>query len=222
MQNVLQACKDTGARFVFFDNVYALGRVDGLMKEDSPLKPDSKKGQVRAQLQRMIETSGVPYIIARAADFYGPDTPLSFLNVMAFQNLAKGKKAQVFVNPDTKHSYTYTPDAGRATALLGNTPSAFGQVWHLPTDPYVPTQRQWVEQIAAVYGVKPGIQAMPKWLAQVVGLFVPAIGESVEMLYQYKYDYLFDSSKFATTFPAFGYTPVLTGIAETAAFYKVP
>jgi hypothetical protein len=33
-----------------------------------------------------------------------------------------------------KHSFIYTPDAAKATAILGNTPDAYNQVWHLPTD----------------------------------------------------------------------------------------
>jgi len=53
---------------------------------------------------------------------------------MVFENYAKGKKAQLMISDQYKHSLIYTPDAGQATALLGNTPSAFNQVWHLPTD----------------------------------------------------------------------------------------
>ena len=37
MRNVLEACKRAGARLVFFDNVYAYGRVDGTMTEATPL-----------------------------------------------------------------------------------------------------------------------------------------------------------------------------------------
>ncbi|MFQ3652008.1 NAD(P)H-binding protein [Chloracidobacterium validum] len=44
MRNVIDACIHHGARLVFFDNVYAYGRVDGLMTEDTPFNPISKKG----------------------------------------------------------------------------------------------------------------------------------------------------------------------------------
>jgi len=30
-----------------------------------------------------------------------------------------------------KHSFTYNIDAARASALIGNTPTAFNQTWHL-------------------------------------------------------------------------------------------
>lgn len=42
MRNVIDACKQHGARLVFFDNVYAYGRVDGLMTESTPFNPISK------------------------------------------------------------------------------------------------------------------------------------------------------------------------------------
>jgi nucleoside-diphosphate-sugar epimerase len=52
---------------------------------------------------------------------------------MVYKNLQKGKKAMWLADASKIHSFTYTPDAARATALLGNTPDAYNQVWHLPT-----------------------------------------------------------------------------------------
>src|SRR5688572_8430560 len=46
MRNVIDACKRGGTRLVFFDNVYAYGRVDGPMTEETPLRPTSRKGEV--------------------------------------------------------------------------------------------------------------------------------------------------------------------------------
>ena len=73
-------------------------------------------------------------LIARSADFYGPDIENSILMETVYKNLKKGKKASWFADADKKHSFTYTPDAAKATALLGNTPDAYNQIWHLPTD----------------------------------------------------------------------------------------
>jgi nucleoside-diphosphate-sugar epimerase len=48
MRNALEACKRHGSALVFFDNVYAYGRVDGVMTEETPYNPISRKGEVRA------------------------------------------------------------------------------------------------------------------------------------------------------------------------------
>src|SRR5713226_8376383 len=47
MHNAIQACKRSNARLVFFDNVYMYGKVDGLMTEETPFRPCSKKGEIR-------------------------------------------------------------------------------------------------------------------------------------------------------------------------------
>jgi len=223
MQNVIDACKTHKAKLVFFDNVYAYGLVKGWMKEDTLVNPTSKKGEVRAQIAQMImgevEKGHLDAIIARAADFYGPNTPLSFATVTVFENFKKGKKAQWFLNANKKHSMTYTPDAGKATAILGNTNSAYNQIWHLPTDKNVLTGKEFIELSANAFGVKPNYMVLKKWMIQMVGMFVPVVKESIEMVYQNEYDYLFDSTKFEKAFN-FNPTSYQTGIIETAKSMK--
>jgi nucleoside-diphosphate-sugar epimerase len=96
MQNVINACKKYGAKLVFFDNVYSYGRVDGWMIESTAMHPSSKKGEVRKKIADMIQDEvgrgHLKAIIARAADFYGPDTPLSFVTVLVFDNIKRGKR----------------------------------------------------------------------------------------------------------------------------------
>lgn len=224
IKNVIDACKTHKAKLVFFDNVYAYGMVKGWMKEDTMVHPSSKKGSVRAQISQMImrevEKGNFDAIIARAADFYGPNTPLSFVNATVFENFKKGKKAQWFIDVNKKHSFTYTPDAYKATAILGNTKPAYNQVWHLPTDKNVLTGKEFIELAAKEFDVKPDYIVLKKWMLQMLGMFVPVIRESIEMLYQNEYDYLFDSTKFEK---AFNFTPTSyqVGIAETVRSMKV-
>jgi nucleoside-diphosphate-sugar epimerase len=204
MQNVIAACKENNSKLVFFDNVYMYGRVTGPMTEETPFNPCSRKGEVRAKIATMIldevAKGSLTALIARSADFYGPETNNSFLNMMVFENLKKGKSAQLMISKNLKHSFTYTPDAGKATALLGNTPSAFNQTWHLPTDPDALTGQQIVEIAAKELNVKAKITVLPKLMIQLAGLFNPIIKESVEMLYQYDSEYNFNSGKFDKAF----------------------
>lgn len=204
MENVINACKENGAKLVFFDNVYMYGKVSGPMTEDTPFNPCSRKGEVRAQIATMIldevAKGSLTALIARAADFYGPETANSYLQMMVFENMKKGKSAQLLISKNLKHSFTYTPDAGKATAMLGNTPSAFNQTWHLPADMNILTGQQIVELAANILNTKPKITVLPRFMIQIAGLFDPIIKESVEMLYQYDSDYIFDSAKFDKAF----------------------
>jgi nucleoside-diphosphate-sugar epimerase len=223
VNNVIEACIRHNAKLVFFDNVYSYGRVDGWMTEDTPMNPSSQKGKVRKKIAEIISNAvklgNVKAIIARAADFYGPHTPLSFVNVMVFENFRKGKQAQWLMNDKVGHSLTYTPDAGKATAILGNTESAYNQVWHLPTDRNVLTGREFIEKTAEEFGVKPRYTVLPRWMIHMAGLFNGIVRESVEMLYQNDFDYLFDSSKFEKAFN-FQATPYSQGIRETVESMK--
>jgi len=223
MQNVIEACKIHKAKLVFFDNVYAYGLVKGWMKEDSLVNSASKKGEVRAQIAQMImtevERGHLDAIIARAPDFYGPNTPLSFATVTVFNKLKKGKKAQWFIDTNKKHSMIFTPDAAKATAILGNTISAYNQIWHLPTDKNALTGKEFIEIAAKAFCVEPRYIVLKRWMIQMVGMFVPVVKESIEMLYQNEYDYLFDSTKFEKAFN-FKPTSYQDGIAETVKSMK--
>ncbi len=215
MTNTINACEKNNCKLVFFDNVYSYGKVDGWMKESTPLNPSSKKGEVRAkiagQLMDEVKKGNLKALIARAADFYG-STQNSIPFVLIFEKLKKGKSAQLFASDSRKHTYTYTPDAARATALLGNTASAYNRVWHLPTDRNAMTGKQFVEAVAAAYIKKPKYMVLKKWMIELTGLFNPVIKEFVEMLYQYEYDYLFDSSDFESKF--FKATDYYSGIKQ--------
>jgi nucleoside-diphosphate-sugar epimerase len=224
MNNVIKACINHNAKLVFFDNVYAYGRVAGWMTEETPMNPSSKKGEVRKKIDDMImdevKSGNLKAIIAKAADFYGPHTPLGFVNVMVFENFRDGKKAQWLINDKVRHSLTFTPDAGKATAILGNTASAYDQVWHLPTDMNVLTGKEFIENVAREFGVKPRHMVLPRWMIQMAGLFSGIIRESVEMLYQNDTDYLFNSSKFEKAFK-FKATTYSQGIRETVLSMKL-
>ncbi len=206
MRNTIEACKTHGSKLVFFDNIYMYDR-DHLsrMDENTPIRPTSKKGVVRAEVVKMLtnafEEGEVEALIARSADFYGPGKQAnSVLAQMVFKRLAAGKSAQWIHSIDQKHSFTYTPDASRGTAILGNTDDAYGEVWHLPTASDPMTGKQWIEAIAREFGVEPKVQIVTNFLMTMMGLFVPALKEVKEMNYQYDRDYEFLSDKFNKRF----------------------
>lgn len=206
IQNLLTISENEGCKLVFFDNVYMYDKNSlNPMTEETMINPPSKKGEVRAEIAQMIldkiKSGRVKALIARSADFYGPAIDkTSILTETVFKPLSQGKTANWMAGDHFKHSFTFTPDAGKATALLGNTEKAYGQVWHLPTASNPLTGKEWVEAIANQMKVKPKYRVVSKFMVQLIGLFVPVMKESVEMLYQYDRDYVFDSSKFQMEF----------------------
>lgn len=205
MKEVISACKMHNTKLVFFDNIYLYAKSSiPHITEDSLIEPPSKKGEVRKRLHEMIfaevEKNSLKALIARSADFYGPDNKSSALTIMVAENLLKGKRAQAFGDIHKIHTYTYTPDAALATALLGNTNDAYNQVWHVPTTKERLTSLQWNQLIADELSVHAKIQRVPAWMLHILGIFIPTMKEFPEMLYQYEQDYIFDSSKFENRF----------------------
>ena len=218
MQNVINACLKHNAKLVFFDNVYMYGYVNGVMTEETPFNTKTKKGKARAETATLvldaIKNKGLKAMICRAPEFYGPRNTLSGTNATIFDNIKKGKTLQVLVNDDTLRTLIYTPDAAKATALLGNTPSAYQQTWHLPCDTNRKTVKQFIELISEVYGRNLKYTVLKEWMIKGIGFFSPMIKEIIELLYQFKKDYIFDCTKFTTQFPNFKITTLKEGITE--------
>ncbi len=221
MRASIDACIKHHAKLVFFDNVYLydIGAIPH-MTEDSPINPPSKKGMVRRQIADMLMTAvkagKLTGLIARSADFYGPSNDKSFLIEMVYKNIKRGKKPNWFIKADKKHSFTYTPDAAKATAILGNTADAYGQVWHLPTDKNSLTGKEMISLFTKEMNVADKVFVLPMWLLKLLGLFIPLMKEMPEMMYQYDRDYVFDSSKFQEYFN-FSPTSYQQGVKETIA-----
>ena len=220
MTNVINACKATGSKLVFFDNVYMYGLVNGVMTESTPFNPCSKKGEIRAaiaaQLMDQMKAGNLQAMIARSADFYGPvGFQVSVANMLVFKNLKAGKKAQWLLNAKVPHSFTYVPDAAKAVYILANSDHAFGQTWHMPTAANPITGEVFIKLAAEYMQVNKGYSVMSKWMMQLAGLLIKPVKESVEMGYQNEFAYVFDSSKFNK---AFSFEPISydNGIRETA------
>jgi hypothetical protein len=64
-------------------------------------------------------------MIVRSADFYGTGAVQSVTYNTVTVRLKSGKSALWIGDPTPIHSFTYTPDAGKTTAWLGNTADAF-------------------------------------------------------------------------------------------------
>jgi nucleoside-diphosphate-sugar epimerase len=220
MRNVIDACARASAKLIFFDNVYMYGRVAGAMTEETPFNPCSRKGEIRAQIATMLldamKAGTVSATIARAADFYGPGATNSVPNLLVFDKFAKGSRAMWLVNDKAKHSFTFTPDAGRSLAMLADSEQTWGETWHVPTRADPLTGHEFIELVAREFKVPARYSVLNKPMLRLAGLFDKNIREAFEMLYQSEADYVFDSSKFEK---AFDFTPrsYADGVLLTAA-----
>ncbi len=218
MTNAIAACERHGAKLVFFDNTYMYPRTATPQTEDTAFAPVGRKATVRAALAEQLLTEmgagRIDALIARAPEFYGPGRTQSLTNTAVFQRIRAGKRPIVPLSAHTKRSLIWTPDASRAMALLGNTPDAFGQTWHLPIDPDRPTYAGLVALASEVTGRRIRYAVLHAWAFRLAARANPSVRESLELLPRYAVDNIFDSSKFAARFPDFPVTTYRDGVTE--------
>jgi nucleoside-diphosphate-sugar epimerase len=203
MQNFINLGKETGARLIFFDNVYSYGLVNGPILETTPYNPPSEKGKVRAKIATQfmdeVKAGNICGSIARGADFYGTESKNAFVDMMVLDKYAHNQQAQFIGKPKTLHSFSYIPDMGKGMFLLGQNPDSDNQIWHMPTAKPL-TGQQFIDLAARIYGVKPKYFRVNKFMLWLYGLFVKVVMGTVEMYYQYDHDYDFNSDKFEKAF----------------------
>jgi nucleoside-diphosphate-sugar epimerase len=215
MTNIIKACQETNSKLAFFDNTYMYEKNDNVQTENSSFMPTGRKSKVRAEMAEMLLSAmkgkTIDAVIGRAPEFYGPDLTQSITNSMVFNRVKKGKRAIVPLNDSVLRTLIWTPDASRALALLGNTPDAYGETWHLPTDANI-TYRNLVNKVEKIIGKKVRYTVVPMWIFKVGSLFNKQVKELMELLPRYKYDNIFNSNKFKERFPDFEITTFEEGI----------
>ncbi len=223
MRNAIKACKEHGAKLVFFDNTYMYAQDSRPLTEHSPFSPVGRKGRVRQVVAEMLleEMSGSPgrleAAICRAPEFYGPGKTQSITNAFIFDRIHQNRKPKVLLRDDVLRSIIWTPDASRAMALIGNTADAYGQTWHLPCDDRRLTYREFMALVSEVYGERISYSVVPKILLRAGALLSKRLREVQELLPRYDHDNIFDSSKFKARFPEFSVTPLRDGIEQIRA-----
>ncbi|WP_300671261.1 NAD-dependent epimerase/dehydratase family protein [Soonwooa sp.] len=218
LQNVIEACKIHGTKLVFFDNTYMYPQDGRILTEETAFAPVGRKGIVRKNMAELvlkeIKAGTLNAVICRAPEFYGPSKTQSITNTFIFDNIKEGKKLKVPLSDSKKRSLIWTPDASRATALIGNTADAFGQTWHLPVDKNHPTYKEFIALASEVFGRKLSYSVVPKFVFNIGALFSSKAKELLELLPRYEHDNIFDDSKFRSRFPDFKVTTYREGMEK--------
>lgn len=217
MRNAIDACARHGAKLVFFDNTYMYPMTSEPLTEAAPFDPQGPRAKVRAEIATMLldamAAGRVEAVICRAPEFYGPAQTQSFTNALLLGPIARGERDRVPLRDDTLRSLIWTPDASRAMALIGNTPAAFGQTWHLPCDPERRTYAQLAALASDLWGVEARYTVAPAIAFRAAAVFDKGARTIVELLPRYAHDNIFVTEKFAQAFPEFRVTGYPEGVA---------
>jgi len=220
---IVEATAEVGAKLVFADNLYMYGATGTPMREDTPVRPTSKKGRVRATLAEDLlgahRAGTLRVAISRASDYFGPRALDSAIGERLFEAALAGKRVPWLGSLDQPHTVSYTEDMGRAIAILGERDEADGQVWHLPAAEPV-TGRAFIELIAHAIGRPLRPTATTAGMVRLAGLFVPMIREVGDVMDQWTEPFVSDASRFQRAFGPFEVTPLDEAVRRTVAWYR--
>jgi nucleoside-diphosphate-sugar epimerase len=110
------------------------------------------------------------------------------------------------------------PDIGKGLVVLGEREEALARAWHLP-NPETVTTREFVHMIFEEAGEEPKMLRAPKPLLWTLGLFNPALRETIEMLYEFEEPFVVDHSAFARAFGDHA-TPLREAIRRTMRWHR--
>lgn len=221
--SVIEGVARSGAKLVFGDNLYMYGPTAGQpLHENLPYAAATRKGKARAQVANLLlaahKAGKLQVTIGRASDFYGPRVTDSMAGEMLFEAALHGKTVNLTGNLNLPHTLTYIRDFARALVTLSQNEAAYGRTWHVPSAETV-SQNQFIRLVEAEIGQPIKVRTAGKMILRLIGLFNPAAGEVVEMMYEFDEPFIVDHSQFAATFGV-QVTPHAQAIGETVAWYQ--
>jgi nucleoside-diphosphate-sugar epimerase len=180
VDNTIAAARAVGARIVLPGTVYNFGPdAFPTLTEDSPQHPETRKGAIRVELERRLAAAGVPVIIVRAGDFFGPNAGWFSAMVTA------GKPVTTIKNParaGVGHQWAYVPDVAETMVRLVERADRLPPfaVYHMAGF----YDADGTEMVAAIQRVAGGTaKPFPWWMVPLAAPFMTLMRELREMRY---------------------------------------
>jgi nucleoside-diphosphate-sugar epimerase len=212
--SLLRAAERSGAVLVTLSNLYGYGpapRSLGVgaydrshpMTEATPLAATGRKGKVRAHVWQEAlaahQAGRVRVAEVRASDFVGPGA-VSAMGERIAGRVRQGKSVSVLGSASQLHTWSYTGDVARMLMVAGTDPRAWGRAWHVPSGQPC-TQRQAIDDLARAAGAgRVRVSTIPSVALRGMGLVWPLMRELRETEYQFRDDFIMDSSAATKTF----------------------
>jgi nucleoside-diphosphate-sugar epimerase len=224
LDNTIAAACSAGATIVLPGTVYNFGPdAFPVLTEDSPQHPVTRKGAIRAEMERRLFTAsnnGARVMIVRAGDFFGPQAGNNWFS----QGLVRPGRPVTAVSypgrPGAGHQWSYIPDVARTMIeLLSRSDSldkfsAFHMAGHWDADG---TQMaKSIQRIVARRAARePRITAFPWWLISMASPLVTTFREMREMRYLWREPLRMDNTRLTAVLGREPHTPLDEAVEAT-------
>jgi nucleoside-diphosphate-sugar epimerase len=222
LDNSIAAARAAGARLLLPGTVYNYGPdAFPVLREDSPQQPLTRKGKIRAEMERRLKESGVPALVVRAADFFGGR---GVGNNWFAQGLVKaGKPVESITRPGRRglgHAWAYLPDLAETMAeLIERTPAEGFQMYHFAGH-FDADGTQMAEAIRGAVGKDLKVKAFPWPLVTLLAPTVVLFREMLEMRYLWREPLRLDNAKLVAVLGREPHTPLDLAVKTTLVELK--
>ncbi|EOH6078625.1 NAD-dependent epimerase/dehydratase family protein [Burkholderia cenocepacia] len=224
IDNTIAAARAAQATVVLPGTVYNFGAdAFPVLREDAPQHPATRKGAIRVELERRLQDAsahGVPAIVVRAGDFFGPQLGNSWFS----QGLVKAGRPVVAISVPSRgvgHQWSYVPDVARVMVELierRETLEPFAR-FHLGGhwDEDGMQMALAVQRVAQRHGMRPALRDFPWWLVWAAAPFVTTLRELLEMRYLWREPIRMDNARVTAVLGREPVTPLDTAVEATLA-----
>ncbi|MDR5667161.1 NAD-dependent epimerase/dehydratase family protein [Burkholderia cenocepacia] len=224
IDNTIAAARAAQATVVLPGTVYNFGAdAFPVLREDAPQHPATRKGAIRVELERRLQDAsahGVPAIVVRAGDFFGPQLGNSWFS----QGLIKAGRPVAAISVPSRgvgHQWSYVPDVARTMVELierRETLEPFAR-FHLGGhwDEDGMQMALAVQRVAQRHGMRPALRDFPWWLVYVAAPFVTTLRELLEMRYLWREPIRMDNARVTAVLGREPVTPLDTAVEVTLA-----
>lgn len=217
----IAAARVHGARILFPGTVYNYGPGDRRLVDEETLQcPDTRKGAIRVEMEERLRDAsrtGVPVLIVRAGDFFGPGRNNSWF---AQAVVRPGRPLRRIVDPGrggAGHAWAYLPDLAETMAQLLDRADdlALFARFHFRGH-WFDSNRDFAEAVRCAAG-RPAlpIRAFPWWALTLLSPVVRLFREMREMRYLWEESVGLDNARLVAFLGAEPHTPIELALRET-------
>lgn len=216
LKSSIAAARAAGARILFPGTVYNYGpdafpRID----ERSPQNPRSRKGSIRVRMEQALRDAGVPVLIVRCGDFFGPKPGNNWLS----QGIVRaGRPVTSVMRPgpmDVPHTWAYLPDVAETFVRLLATDLGAFEVFQMKG--HEVTFRELVAGLEAAADRKLKVNSLPWPALRLAAPFNETLREMLEMRYLWNEPVLLDDRRLVQRLGTEPRTPLVEALRTALA-----
>lgn len=220
IDNTIAAAGAVGARIVLPGTIYNFGPdAFPVLTEDSPQHPTTKKGAIRVEMEKRLASAaaqGVPVIIVRAGDYFGPQARSSWFSQGLVSEGKLVKSVTYPSKPGIGHQWAYVPDVAETMIRLvecANALPAFA-VYHM-RGIVDDDGRRMVAAIEHAVGRRVKVRGFPWWALPLAAPFVTTMQEMREMRYLWQVSLRMPNDRLVAVLGEEPHTPIDIAVRAT-------